>query len=42
MTVVVVVVVVAVVVEPAAEMDDNTFTAGDTDLMCAGEGLPTF
>ena len=37
-----VVVVIAVVVEPAAKMDNNTFTAGDTDLMCAGKGLPTF
>lgn len=39
----VVVVVIVVVVEPEAGMDDNTFAAeGDADLVCAGEGLPTF
>ena len=38
-----VVVVVTVVVEPVAETDDSTFAAeGDADLVCAGEGLPTF
>jgi len=39
----VVAVVVAAVMEVAAEADDNAFAAeGDADLMCAGEGLPTF
>ena len=38
-----VVVVVVVVVKPAAETDESTFAAeGDADLVCAGEGLPTF
>jgi len=38
-----VIIVVIVVVEPEAGIDDNTFAAeGDADLVCTGEGLPTF
>lgn len=38
-----VVAIVVGVVEPVAETDDSAFTAeGDVDLVCAGEGLPTF